>query len=151
MLFDKTSRLKQATSLLTASTNSTRSQRLHPQAAYTHIAITLNFLIQPQRATIHLSPYPLPNYSSQDSFEPCSPHLTMERWTNQALPSMLQAWQDVIDSGAEQSTLSHPLFQEVTKELIEREIMSVSWRWTVDIDEVDMAMTRAMVEHLAER
>ena len=73
----------------------------------------------------------------------------MERWTNQALLSMLQAWQDVIDSGAEESTLSHPLFQEVTKKLIEREIMSVSWRWAVDIEEVDMAMTRA--EHLAER
>lgn len=93
-----------------------------------------------------LSPNPLPNYTSQNSFEPYGPHLAMERWTNQALFSMLEAWQDVIDSGVEQSTLSHPLFQEVTKELIERGIMSVSWRWAVNIEEVDMDTTRA--EHL---
>ena len=93
----------------------------------------------------------LPNKSSQNSSKPYGSDLAMERWTNQALFSMLQAWQDVIDSGAEQSTLSHPLFQEVTKELIEREIMSANWRWTVDIEEVDMTMTRAMVEDLAER
>ena len=52
-----------------------------------------------------------PNSSSQIDFQPYDPHLLLEYWTNNALLSMLQNWQDVICSGEEQYALEHPNFQ----------------------------------------
>lgn len=86
--------------------------------------------------------------SSSNGLEPFDPHLPMDVLTNQALLSMVRAWQDVIYYGEEWYTLEHPHFQAVMKELVKRDMMSVSWEWTVDVGEVDMDLTRAMVQGL---
>ncbi|CAD6568604.1 MAG: hypothetical protein ASARMPREDX12_001594 [Alectoria sarmentosa] len=94
--------------------------------------------------TPNLQPIP----SSSNGMEPYDPHLRLDLLTNQALLSMVQAWQEVIYCGEERYTLEHPHFQDLMKELVKRDMVSVSWKWTVDIAEVDMALTRAMVEGL---
>lgn len=97
---------------------------------------------------VYLNPDPQPISSSSNGLEPYDPHLRLDLLTNQTLLSMVQAWQEVIYCGEERYTLEHPHFQDLMKELVKRDMVSVSWKWTVDIADVDMALTRAMVEGL---
>lgn len=94
------------------------------------------------------NPDPQPISSSSNGLEPYDLHLRLDLLTNQALLSMVQAWQEVIYCGEERYTLEHPHFQGLMKELVKRDMVSVSWNWTVDIADVDMALTRATVEGL---
>ena len=57
-------------------------------------------------------------------------------------------WQDVIYDWEEKCALEHPQFQEMMEELVKRAIMSVNWKWTVDIEDTNLALTRAVVEGL---
>lgn len=95
-----------------------------------------------------VQPYdPQPTPSSPNGMNPYNPHFRMDVLTNEALLSMFHAWQDAIHYGEGRYTVEHPHFQEMMKELVKRDMMSVSWKWTVDIEKVDMAWTRAMVEN----
>lgn len=106
--------------------------------------------VQPNGAQINgvQASHPQPTFLSPNGLEPYDPYLRMEVLNNQALFSMFQAWQDVIFSGEIRYTVEHPHFQELMKELVKREMVNVSWKWTVDIERVDMTLTRAMVEGL---
>lgn len=92
--------------------------------------------------------YPNPPLTSpsQIDLQQYNPQPPIEHWTNHALLSILQDWQGVIYSGGEQYSLEHPDFQELIEELIERDLLNADWRWTVNIEEVNMAFSRAVVE-----
>ena len=74
------------------------------------------------------------------------PPIRLDVLTNKTLLSMLQAWQDVIDEKRMQYALEHPRFQELMTELLERDVISADWKWALDVEEVDMAFTRVVVE-----
>lgn len=61
---------------------------------------------------------------------------------------MVQDWQHLIDCGDEGFALESPGFHELMNELVERGLMSVDWRWAVDVDRVDMGYARVMGEGL---
>ena len=105
--------------------------------------------MQPYDPHLTFSNPPLTS-SSHIHLRSYDPHPPMDHWTNKALLSTLQAWQDMIYSGQERYALEHTDFQEIMEELVTRNILSVDWRWTVDIEEVDLALTRAMVEGLGD-
>lgn len=94
--------------------------------------------------TIH--PTSQPNFSLQAGMGPYNLQPPMEHWTNHALLSTLQGWQDMIDSGDEQYAQEHPDFQELMEELIKRDLVTLDWRWTVNIEDVNMNLTRAVAE-----
>ena len=87
-----------------------------------------------------------PNSSFQTGLGPYDSQSPMEHWTNHGLLSMLQDWQDVIYSGEEEYAVEHPDFEGLMEKLIKRDLVSMDWRWTVNIEDVDMAFTRAAVE-----
>ena len=101
--------------------------------------------LQPSHSELQQINPPLVNLI-HNGLQPYNVQPPMEHWTNRELLSMLRDWQDFIYSGEERCALEHPDFQEVMAELIRRNIVSVTWRWTVNIEEVDMALTRAVVE-----
>ena len=72
------------------------------------------------------------------------PRIRVDVLTNKTLLSMLQAWQDLIYDRGMEYTLQHPRFQELMKELVERNVISADWTWTVDVEEVDMAFARVV-------
>ena len=117
-------------------------QQINPQI----VALPFNDL--PSYNTHLNNPKPQPIQSPSNGMEPYDPHLRLDLLTNQALLSMVQAWQEVIYCGEERYTLEHPHFQNLMAELVKRDMVSVCWIWTVDIAEVDMALTRAMMEGL---
>lgn len=84
--------------------------------------------------------------SSSNGLEPYDLDPQLDLLTNQELLSLVQGWQDVINSGEEQYALEHPHFQSMMDELMQRGMMSASWRWTVNIEDVDMAWTRTRLE-----
>ena len=73
-------------------------------------------------------------------------HIRVDILTNKTLLTVLQAWQDVIYDRGMEYALQHLRFQELMKELVERDVVSADWRWTADAEEVDMAFARVVDE-----
>ena len=71
----------------------------------------------------------------------------MDLLTNQTLLTMVQSWQDV-HSGKARYGPEYPPLEEVMKELIKRDMASASWRWTVNLEDVDMAWTRTRLKNV---
>lgn len=88
-------------------------------------------------------------YFSETATEPYKPDFRIDVLPNQTLLLMVQDWQDFIDCGDEGYALESPGFHELVNELVERGLMSVDWRWAVDVDSIDMGYARAMGEGLS--
>ena len=79
---------------------------------------------------------------------PWEPNFRLDVLANQVLFAMVQGWQELIDCGGEGYALENPRFHELMDELVERGLMSADWKWTVDVEDVDMGFARVVIEHL---
>ena len=85
------------------------------------------------------------NYSSASASKSYVPYLGMDTLTNEVLLSMVQNWQDLVDEGGVPHALNHPQFLELMGELVERGVISVDWKWNVNVEEVDLGFVRVVV------
>ena len=83
--------------------------------------------------------------SSPAALTPYDPYLRMDILTNEALLSMVQAWQDVMQYGGGSYTVGHPHFQRIMEELCRRGLMDRNWTWNLDLERVNMALRRVVV------
>lgn len=89
-----------------------------------------------------------PIYMSPNARIPYEPALRMDVLSNRTLISMVQDWQDLIDRGDDGFALQSPQFHELMSELVGRGLLSVDWRWAVDVDSIDMGYAGVMGEGL---
>ncbi|CAD6592728.1 MAG: hypothetical protein ASARMPREDX12_006420 [Alectoria sarmentosa] len=67
--------------------------------------------------------------STPTACTPYDPYLRMDILTNEALLSMVQAWQDVMQCGWGSYTVGHPHFQRIMEELCRRGLRDRNWTW----------------------
>ena len=80
--------------------------------------------------------------SSWNSLHLYDQSIRMDTLTNEALLLMVHEWQQVIYYGEEHYAVHHPHFQHTMKELENRGLLDANWTWLVDVEEVDMVLTR---------
>lgn len=103
-----------------------------------------NFSIDPQL----LSPpdsggQPIP--SSPSDLVPYDPNLRMDVLTNEALLSMVQAWQYIAQDEGGANSLKHRHFRCVMEELWSRGIVDENGTWIVNVKSVNMCWRRVIV------
>lgn len=89
---------------------------------------------------------PQPSHSPPNTSNPYDPHLETGSYTTQGLFSILEVWQDIICADgavAEPIVLEDPHFQQLMKELIRRRLVTLDWKWIVNVESVDWAYIRA--------
>lgn len=83
--------------------------------------------------------------SSPTALTPYDPYLRMDILTNEALLSMVQAWQDIMQYAGRCYSAEHPHFQRTMEELCRRGLVGTDWTRSMDLERVNLALTRVVV------
>ena len=76
---------------------------------------------------------------------PYDPNLRVDILTNEALITMVKAWQELAEYGQADHYVVNPHLQKVMKELYVRSIVDESWTWIVNPEGINLAWRRVML------
>lgn len=68
----------------------------------------------------------------------------MDILTNEALITMVKAWQEIAEHGQLDHYVENPHLQKVMKEMCVRGIVDERWNWIVDPEKINLAWRRVI-------
>ena len=82
--------------------------------------------------------------TAPSGLSPYDPKLRMDILTNEALITMVKAWQEVAEYGQVDHYVEHPHFQKVMEELYVRGVVDERWTWIADPERINLAWRRVI-------
>ncbi len=87
---------------------------------------------------------PQPMSTAPSGLTPYDPKLRMDILTNEALITMVKAWQEIAEHGQLDHYVENPHLQKVMKEMCVRGIVDERWNWIVDPEKINLAWRRVI-------